>query len=181
MKILLGSVGSKSNRPAYLEKIHGLLGRHPRLADMLLWTQGTVRVAPLYAAADAYVMNAQVNRISYLILRVPLSSSPLYRTVKFWSSGSKIDANCYFSCNVLESRLRNLRRQVLIVSPPPLTDGMACRALEKHSEESLLRQWHLVYRYTFFRSFTTLSSNSAHISVLCKVDVLLAETDTFVS
>ncbi|CAK9215355.1 unnamed protein product [Sphagnum troendelagicum] len=59
LKILLGSVGSKSNKPAYLERIYGLLDRHPRLANMVLWTPATVHVSPLYAAADAYVMNAQ--------------------------------------------------------------------------------------------------------------------------
>ncbi|CAM6043057.1 unnamed protein product [Sphagnum compactum] len=59
LKILLGSVGSKSNKPAYLERIYGLLDRHPRLANMVLWTPATVHVSPLYVAADAYVMNAQ--------------------------------------------------------------------------------------------------------------------------
>ncbi|CAK9268379.1 unnamed protein product [Sphagnum jensenii] len=59
LKILLGSVGSKSNKPAYLDRIYGLLDRHPRLANMVLWTPATVHVSPLYAAADAYVMNAQ--------------------------------------------------------------------------------------------------------------------------
>lgn len=59
LKVLLGSVGSKSNKLEYLERIHELVTMHPSLAKMLLWTQSTVHVAPLYAAADAYVMNAQ--------------------------------------------------------------------------------------------------------------------------
>jgi hypothetical protein len=61
LKVLLGSVGSKSNKLEYLERIHELVTMHPSLAKMLLWTQSTVHVAPLYAAADAYVMNAQVS------------------------------------------------------------------------------------------------------------------------
>lgn len=64
LKVLLGSVGSKSNKPSYLEKIRGLIDRQPSLANMLLWTEATVHVGPLYAAADAYVMNAQVTHTS---------------------------------------------------------------------------------------------------------------------
>ncbi|KAG0569080.1 hypothetical protein KC19_6G064100 [Ceratodon purpureus] len=59
LKVLFGSVGSKSNKVEYLKRIHELITAHPSLAEMLLWTEATVHVTPLYAAADAYMMNAQ--------------------------------------------------------------------------------------------------------------------------
>lgn len=68
LKVLLGSVGSKSNKPEYLERIHELITTHPSLAEMLLWTEATVHVAPLYAAADAYMMNAQVSYSRAIII-----------------------------------------------------------------------------------------------------------------
>ena len=68
LKVLIGSVGSKSNKLEYLEKIHWLITVHPNLAKMLLWTEATVHVAPLYAAADAYVMNTQVPYSGLIII-----------------------------------------------------------------------------------------------------------------
>ncbi|BBM97447.1 hypothetical protein MPTK1_1g05790 [Marchantia polymorpha subsp. ruderalis] len=59
LRILIGSIGSKSNKLAYLEKISRLLDRSERLAKLTLSTPSTIHVASLYAAADVYVMNAQ--------------------------------------------------------------------------------------------------------------------------
>lgn len=60
VKILIGSVGSKSNKVQYVKAILGLLSRQPNLSKSVLWTPATTRVASLYAAADVYVINSQV-------------------------------------------------------------------------------------------------------------------------
>ncbi|KAL3701399.1 hypothetical protein R1sor_019421 [Riccia sorocarpa] len=59
LRILIGSIGSKKNKAAYLEKISKLLDRNQHLANLTLSTTSTTHVAPLYAAADIYVVNAQ--------------------------------------------------------------------------------------------------------------------------
>lgn len=59
LKILIGSVGSKSNKVPYVKSLLEFLSQHSNLSHSVLWTPATTRVASLYAAADAYVMNAQ--------------------------------------------------------------------------------------------------------------------------
>ncbi|KAF8026308.1 hypothetical protein BT93_F2946 [Corymbia citriodora subsp. variegata] len=59
LKILIGSVGSKSNKLLYIEKMSRFLSLHSNLSKSVLWTPATTHVAPLYSAADAYVMNSQ--------------------------------------------------------------------------------------------------------------------------
>lgn len=59
LKILIGSVGSKSNKVPYVKSLLGFLSQHSNLSESVLWTPATTRVASLYAAADVYVMNAQ--------------------------------------------------------------------------------------------------------------------------
>ncbi|KAG8379906.1 hypothetical protein BUALT_Bualt07G0137900 [Buddleja alternifolia] len=59
LKILIGSVGSKSNKVAYVKTLLQYLSTHSNLSKFVLWTPATTRVASLYAAADVYVMNSQ--------------------------------------------------------------------------------------------------------------------------
>ncbi|KAL8122991.1 hypothetical protein AgCh_011096 [Apium graveolens] len=59
LKILIGSVGSKSNKVRYVKAILKFLSHQPNLAKSVLWTSATTRVASLYAAADVYVINSQ--------------------------------------------------------------------------------------------------------------------------
>ncbi|KAL6584702.1 hypothetical protein OROMI_003991 [Orobanche minor] len=59
IKILIGSVGSKSNKVAYVETLLRYLSANSNLSKSVLWTPATTRVASLYSAADVYVMNSQ--------------------------------------------------------------------------------------------------------------------------
>ncbi|GMI91846.1 hypothetical protein like AT3G15940 [Hibiscus trionum] len=59
LKILIGSVGSKSNKIPYVKEILNFLSHHAKLSESVLWTPTTPRVASLYSAADVYVMNSQ--------------------------------------------------------------------------------------------------------------------------
>ncbi|KAK4428071.1 N-acetyl-alpha-D-glucosaminyl L-malate synthase [Sesamum alatum] len=59
LKILIGSVGSKSNKVPYVKALLTYLSTHSNLSKSVLWTPATTRVASLYAAADVYVMNSQ--------------------------------------------------------------------------------------------------------------------------
>ncbi|KAJ0960533.1 hypothetical protein J5N97_001623 [Dioscorea zingiberensis] len=59
LKVLIGSIGSKSNKELYIKAILRFISLHPNLSKSVLWTPSTTRVASLYAAADAYVINAQ--------------------------------------------------------------------------------------------------------------------------
>lgn len=59
-KFLIGSVGSKSNKVAYVKELLSYLSQHSNLSKSVLWTPSTTRVAALYSAADVYVMNSQV-------------------------------------------------------------------------------------------------------------------------
>lgn len=59
LKVLIGSVGSKSNKMPYVKAIIKFLSQHSNLSKSVLWTPATTRVASLYAAADVYVMNSQ--------------------------------------------------------------------------------------------------------------------------
>lgn len=60
LKVLLGSVGCKSNKLPYLKNISAFLSQHTNLSKSVLWTPVTTHVAALYSAADIYVINAQV-------------------------------------------------------------------------------------------------------------------------
>ncbi|CAI0422626.1 unnamed protein product [Linum tenue] len=60
LKVLVGSVGSKSNKVPYVKELLGFLSRHSNLSKSVLWTPATTRVASLYSAADVYVINSQV-------------------------------------------------------------------------------------------------------------------------
>ena len=69
LKILIGSVGSKSNKVDYVKGLLSFLARHSNLSKSVLWTSATIRVAALYFAADVYVINAQVNPcLNYFIM-----------------------------------------------------------------------------------------------------------------
>ncbi|XP_057968123.1 uncharacterized protein LOC131157766 isoform X2 [Malania oleifera] len=59
LKVLIGSVGSKSNKVPYVKRILRFLSQHSNLSKSVLWTPATTRVASLYSAADVYVINAQ--------------------------------------------------------------------------------------------------------------------------
>ncbi|KAG6422288.1 hypothetical protein SASPL_118854 [Salvia splendens] len=59
LKVLIGSVGSKSNKVPYVKTLLTYLSTHSNLSKSVLWTPATTRVASLYAAADVYVMNSQ--------------------------------------------------------------------------------------------------------------------------
>ncbi|OMO54158.1 putative glycosyltransferase, partial [Corchorus capsularis] len=59
LKILIGSVGSKSNKIPYVKEILRFLSQNAKLSESVLWTPATTRVASLYSAADVYVMNSQ--------------------------------------------------------------------------------------------------------------------------
>ncbi|XP_021736806.1 uncharacterized protein LOC110703328 [Chenopodium quinoa] len=59
LKILIGSVGSKSNKVVYVKEILELSSKHSNLSKSILWTPTTTRVASLYSAADVYVTNSQ--------------------------------------------------------------------------------------------------------------------------
>ncbi|XP_028756107.1 uncharacterized protein LOC114715421 isoform X2 [Neltuma alba] len=59
LRILIGSVGSKSNKVDYVKGLLTFLSQHSNLSKSVLWTPATTRVASLYSAADAYVINSQ--------------------------------------------------------------------------------------------------------------------------
>ncbi|XP_073015463.1 uncharacterized protein [Primulina eburnea] len=59
LKILIGSVGSKSNKALYVKTLLKYLSLHSKVSESVLWTPATTRVASLYSAADVYVMNSQ--------------------------------------------------------------------------------------------------------------------------
>ena len=59
-KLLIGSVGSKSNKVVYVKRLLRFLSQHSNLSQSVLWTPATTRVASLYSAADIYVINSQV-------------------------------------------------------------------------------------------------------------------------
>lgn len=60
IKLLIGSVGSKSNKIVYVKGLLSFLSNHSDLPKSVLWTPATTRVASLYSAADVYVINSQV-------------------------------------------------------------------------------------------------------------------------
>lgn len=60
LKILIGSVGSKSNKVVYVREIIRFLSENPNLSKSVIWTPAATRVASLYSAADVYVTNSQV-------------------------------------------------------------------------------------------------------------------------
>lgn len=59
LKLLIGSVGSKSNKVFYVKSLLSFLANHSDLPNSVLWTPSTTRVASLYSAADVYVINSQ--------------------------------------------------------------------------------------------------------------------------
>ncbi|XP_027344409.1 uncharacterized protein LOC113856663 [Abrus precatorius] len=59
LKVLIGSVGSKSNKVDYVRSLLSFLEQHPNSSKSVLWTPATTRVASLYSAADVYVINSQ--------------------------------------------------------------------------------------------------------------------------
>lgn len=59
LKVLIGSVGSKSNKLPYVKGVLRFLSQHSNLSKSVLWTPATTRVASLYSAADVYVINSQ--------------------------------------------------------------------------------------------------------------------------
>ncbi|KAA8541835.1 hypothetical protein F0562_022987 [Nyssa sinensis] len=59
LKVLIGSVGSKSNKVLYVKALLRFLSQHSNLSNSVLWTPATTHVASLYSAADVYVINSQ--------------------------------------------------------------------------------------------------------------------------
>lgn len=59
LKVLIGSVGSKSNKLPYVKAMLSFVSQHSNLSKSVLWTPSTTRVASLYSAADVYVINSQ--------------------------------------------------------------------------------------------------------------------------
>uniref|UniRef100_A0A1J3F1U1 Putative glycosyltransferase n=1 Tax=Noccaea caerulescens TaxID=107243 RepID=A0A1J3F1U1_NOCCA len=59
LKVLLGSVGSKSNKVGYVKEMLSFLSSNGNLSKSVIWTPATTRVASLYSAADVYVTNSQ--------------------------------------------------------------------------------------------------------------------------
>ncbi|KAJ6394577.1 hypothetical protein OIU77_023727 [Salix suchowensis] len=59
LKVLIGSVGSKSNKVPYVKEILRFTSQHSNLSKSVLWTPATTRVASLYSAADVYIINSQ--------------------------------------------------------------------------------------------------------------------------
>ncbi|BAT91578.1 hypothetical protein LR48_Vigan05g215300 [Vigna angularis] len=59
LKLLIGSVGSKSNKADYVKSLLNFVEQHPNTSKSVFWTPATTRVASLYSAADVYVINSQ--------------------------------------------------------------------------------------------------------------------------
>ncbi|KAL5072640.1 hypothetical protein RYX36_011624 [Vicia faba] len=59
LKVVIGSVGSKSNKVKYVKSIASFLSQHSNLSKNVLWTPASTHVASLYSAADVYVINSQ--------------------------------------------------------------------------------------------------------------------------
>lgn len=59
LKMLVGSVGSKSNKVFYVKGLLEFLSQHSELSKAVLWTPATTHVTSLYSAADVYVINSQ--------------------------------------------------------------------------------------------------------------------------
>ncbi|KAL2578523.1 hypothetical protein AAZV13_15G012700 [Glycine max] len=59
LKLLIGSVRSKSNKADYVKSLLSFLEQHPNTSTSIFWTPATTRVASLYSAADVYVINSQ--------------------------------------------------------------------------------------------------------------------------
>lgn len=66
LKVLIGSVGSKSNKVDYIKSLLSFLGQHPNTSKSVFWTPATTRVASLYSAADVYVINSQVSDVQII-------------------------------------------------------------------------------------------------------------------
>lgn len=63
VKILMGSIGSKSNKVVYVKELLNFLSQHSNMSKSVMWTPATTRVAALYSAADVYVINSQVHKL----------------------------------------------------------------------------------------------------------------------
>ncbi|KAI7752041.1 hypothetical protein M8C21_009222 [Ambrosia artemisiifolia] len=59
VKLLIGSVGSKSNKVIYVKSLLAFVSDHSSLNNSVMWTPATTQVASLYSAADVYVINSQ--------------------------------------------------------------------------------------------------------------------------
>lgn len=68
IKLLIGSVGSKSNKVIYVKVLLNFLSNHSELPNSVLWTPATTCVASLYSAADVYVINSQVTIFCHISL-----------------------------------------------------------------------------------------------------------------
>lgn len=69
IKVLIGSIGSKSNKIFYVKGMLKFLSQHPNFTKSVLWTPATTYVSSLYAAADVYVINAQVTLTLRLLMK----------------------------------------------------------------------------------------------------------------
>ncbi|KAJ0961503.1 hypothetical protein J5N97_002007 [Dioscorea zingiberensis] len=60
LKVLIDLLDQRAIRSCISKLFYAFISLHPNLSKSVLWTPSTTRVASLYAAADAYVINAQV-------------------------------------------------------------------------------------------------------------------------
>lgn len=59
LKILIGSIGLKSNKVPYVKGLLRFLSESSNMSKLVFWTRTTTRVASLYAASDVYIINSQ--------------------------------------------------------------------------------------------------------------------------
>ena len=67
IKILIGSVGSKSNKVVYVKEILEFLSQHSNVSKSVMWSPASTRVAAIYSAADVYVINSQVTQLFFCL------------------------------------------------------------------------------------------------------------------
>ncbi|KAK6148903.1 hypothetical protein DH2020_016428 [Rehmannia glutinosa] len=118
LKILIGSVGSKSNKVMYVKTLLRYLSTHSNLSKSVLWTPATTRVASLYAAADVYIMNSQglgetFGRVTIEAMAFGLPIYTDFDIVRWW---------CRFLELILEAQKR-LRTQCNRTSPSFRSSG----------------------------------------------------------
>ncbi|KAL5568739.1 hypothetical protein UlMin_025314 [Ulmus minor] len=97
VKILIGSVGAKRNKVHYVKELLRFVSQHPNLSKSVLWTQSTKRVAALYAAADAYIINSQA------IQKLLVSYHVFQRSVRFFFLTTIL--SCSIMCTLLSFTL----------------------------------------------------------------------------